>query len=87
MDHWRYWLEEQLVSGNNGLLVNLDINGFLGFTDLLKYTGSKLTSVTRVAIQLHFCTAECTAETATKATKANFEKDTCMNFPFCRHLL
>ena len=34
MDHRRYWFKEKLVimvlAGNNGLLVNLDITGFLG---------------------------------------------------------
>ena len=46
MDHRRYWLKaikEQLVvmvlGGNNGILVYLDITGFLGFTHLLDYTG------------------------------------------------
>ena len=47
MDHRRYWfkaIKEQLVvmvlGGNNGILVYLDITGFLGFTRLLDYTGS-----------------------------------------------
>ena len=46
MDHRRYWfkaIKEQLVvmalGGNNGILVYLDITGFLGFTRLLDYTG------------------------------------------------
>ena len=45
MDHRRYWfkaIKEQVVvmvlGGNNGILVYLDINGFLGFTCLLDYT-------------------------------------------------
>ena len=46
MDHRRYWfkaIKEQLVvmvlGGNNGILVYLDITGFLGFTRLLDYAG------------------------------------------------
>ena len=45
MDHRRYWfkaIKEDLVvmvlSGNNGILVYLDITGFLGFSRLLDYT-------------------------------------------------
>ena len=46
MDHRQYWfkaIKEQLVvmvlGGNNGILVYLDITGFLGFTRLLDYAG------------------------------------------------
>ena len=39
MDHRRHWFKEQLVvmvlGDNNGILVCLDITGFLGFTRLL----------------------------------------------------
>ena len=37
----------------------------------------------RVVIQLHFCTAQCTSE---RYAGSQFEKDTCVNHMFQRHL-
>ena len=42
MDRWRYWFKEQVVIMVlicKGILVNLDITGFVGFTGLLGSTG------------------------------------------------